>query len=88
METAYCKECKYFRQHYVLDVQSCTSINCGHCTYPRLKHRTPYHMACQHFQPRELPVPLPDRERVIYFLTEEILQRILSLQLPPEIVDG
>ena len=88
METACCKECEHFHRHYVLDTQSCTSINCGHCSYPRIKHRAPDHAACRHFCPRKDPVPLPSRERVLYFLTEEVLRHILSLQLPPEIKEG
>ena len=52
-----CKTCTHYRQHYVLDEQRCTSVNCGNCTYPRLKHREPNATACLHYEVRTLPAP-------------------------------
>ena len=72
----------HYRQHYILDEQCCTPINCGHCTYPRLKHREPNTHACSYFELRTTPTALPDRNSVIHFLTTELLQHILSLELP------
>lgn len=41
MEENICRQCRHFRQHYVLDDQTCTAICCGHCVFPRLKNRRP-----------------------------------------------
>ena len=84
MDTPICKNCTHYHQHYILDDQRCAAVNCGHCTYPRLKHREQTHPGCTHFQPRATPCPLPDRGQVIHFLTTDLLQYILSLDLPPE----
>ena len=84
MESQICKNCEFFLQHYILDEQRCTPINCGHCRYPRLKHREPGHRACSNFKLRNLPAAVPDRDRVLRFLTTEFLQYVLSLDLPPE----
>lgn len=45
-----CVKCKYFRQHYVKMGYRYATANCGHCIYPRLKHRTPQHKACGHYK--------------------------------------
>ena len=80
-----CKQCIHFYQHYILDEQRCTSVNCGHCNYPRLKSRTPTTPACKHFALREIPPSLPSRTEIIDFLTKDMLQHICSLPLPPEV---
>ena len=85
MNSPSCEECTHFHQHYVLDKQRCSPIDCGHCSYPRLKHRNAHTKACIHYIQREEPVELPVRAEVINFLTTEILEHILSLELPPEI---
>lgn len=85
MECQTCKDCTHFFQHYVLDEQSCTAVNCGHCKYPRLKNRAPHTPACEHFALREAPAPYPDRDAVTHFLTTEVLQYILRLELPPDV---
>ena len=38
-----CSRCKHYIQHYGLNKrhQACEAINCGHCMYPRIKHRKP-----------------------------------------------
>ena len=85
MQKQICGECAHFRQHYVLSSQRCTPVNCGHCSYPRLKRRTPDTLACVHFALRESPPDLPEREEVIRFLTTDMLEHILQLKLPPEV---
>lgn len=80
-----CKNCVRFRQHYILSEQRCDVTNCGHCVYPRLKHRKPNDKACDNFQDRSNSHDLPDRQQVVRFLTKEILQYILNLKLPPEV---
>ena len=83
MENAKCGSCAHFRQHYILDKQSCRAINCGHCSQPRLKHRRPEQAACLHYAPCT-DNALPNRREVIHYLTTDFLQYILQLELPPE----
>lgn len=85
MDDYICGNCIYFRQHYILEVERCTAINCGHCIYPRLKNRKPGSEACANYSARTTPLVLPDREQVIRFLTTEMLQHILDIDLPPEV---
>ena len=87
MEERICKQCKHFRQHFVLDSQVCVAINCGHCVYPQIKHRQAKRKACEYFAEREVPLNYPDRAEVLHFLTTELLRYVLTLELPPEIVD-
>ena len=87
MENPICKQCAHFHQHYVVDTQRCAAVNCGHCFYPRPKKRTPITPACTYFTPREMPPSLPDRQEVINFLTKDLLQHILELELPPEVTE-
>ncbi|MBQ8835337.1 MAG: hypothetical protein IJ001_10535 [Oscillospiraceae bacterium] len=88
MECQTCESCVHFRQHYVVDEQRCMAVNCGHCVYPGLKHRRAYAKACRHFEERREPLSLPDRRQVIEFLTTDMLQHILELELPYEVVEG
>lgn len=88
MNTPVCQTCVHYRRHYVLDDQSCIPVDCGHCTYPRIKHREPGCRACGNYELRTVPPALPDRESVVHFLTKDLLQYILSLRLPPEAKDG
>ena len=81
-----CFQCTYFHQHYILDSQRCATVNCGHCTRPRIKHRKPDTPACEHFQECK-GSDLPDRSLVIDFLTTTFLKEILKKSLPPEIKD-
>ena len=85
MNNSTCKNCAHYRQHYIIDEQSCTTVDCGHCIYPRIKHRQPRHPACGHYVCRTIPPALPSRERVVHYLTTELPQYILSLDLPPEL---
>lgn len=80
-----CQNCQYFYQHYIIDSQRCTPVNCGHCRYPGLKRRKPSDPACIHFSRLDEPVDLPDKSGVIQFLTKEILEYILTLKLPLEV---
>lgn len=77
-----CKDCRFFLQHYILDEQSCTAINCGHCTHRRLKHRQPDTPGRSHFLPRGTPPPMPATK---HFLSLELLRWVQSLDFPPEV---
>lgn len=49
-----CSDCKYFHQHYIrYQKRIYRWCNCGHCTYPRIKHRLRNTPACEHFAPLE-----------------------------------
>ena len=51
-----CKDCQHFRQHYIHFLQQrYDAVPCGHCVYPRLKHRHPDTPACVHFQQKNRP---------------------------------
>ena len=80
-----CQNCVHFRQHYHLTETHGFLLDCGHCVYPRLKHRRAAAKICDHFEERSGSLPQPNRERTIRFLTTEILEMILKLELPPEI---
>ena len=83
MEELNCKQCKYFHQHYTVNSHYYSAVNCGHCVFPRIKHRSPLHTVCTHFLPIKNRSDLPDRIEVIRFLTTDILQEILKPPLPP-----
>ena len=47
-----CGDCKHFCQHYGRDERGYYPIACGHCTFPRVKHRV-RDQTCPHWAPRE-----------------------------------
>lgn len=48
-----CENCMYFRQHYILFYEGhYNPVPCGHCVFPRLKHRRPDTPACVYYAPR------------------------------------
>lgn len=52
MEEPTCGNCAHFRQHYIPWHDGIYhKIPCGHCVYPRLKHRSPETFACVYFKP-------------------------------------
>lgn len=87
MECPTCQSCAHFRRHYIISEECCMPVNCGHCTRPRLKKRKPNEKACPQYQEGEGPPSLPDREKVIHFLTTAMLEHILSLELPYEVAE-
>ena len=84
MDKEICRNCVHYRRHYTLDKECCMAVNCGHCTYARIKHRKPDTPACDYFK-AQIHAELPNREETIYFLTTEFLKRILEKPLPPMI---
>ena len=80
-----CHECKYFLQHYTFGKQKIFSVYCGHCVLGRPKHKKPDAKACEDF------VPSPDPKDLFVtkeYLTKELLQYVLSMELLPEINGG
>jgi len=49
-----CANCKHYHQHYSSGpaLPSPYWVNCGHCVFPRLKHRKPNCKGCEHFEVR------------------------------------
>lgn len=50
-----CGNCKHYEVHYIKAGQRkgwsmVTPTNCGHCMYPRHKHRRPGEPGCEHFE--------------------------------------
>lgn len=50
-----CGNCKHYIEHYIKKDDRpgwsmVTPVNCGHCTYPRMKARTPGNPKCVHFE--------------------------------------
>lgn len=84
MEDNICKNCMYFRQHYVLDERRITRVFCGHCTFSRARSKRPYSKACEHFISTE-----PDENAFVSkeYLSKVLLQYLISLELLPEIKD-
>ena len=83
MDAPMCKDCAHFYQHYVLTEEKCIQAYCGHCCYGRQKRRRPDDKVCEGFDPN--PRPVPSRRDSIQFLTTTVLEKILRLELPPEI---
>ena len=87
MEDKICKNCAHYYRHYILQKDCCMPINCGHCTYRRLKTMKPEKAACENFEFHDHSVDLPNRQEVIHFLTTDFLKKVLEKPLPPEIVE-
>jgi hypothetical protein len=47
-----CANCKHYHMHYIKDFRGMTVCMCGHCVYPRIKHRKPYD-TCKKFEQGE-----------------------------------
>ena len=84
METQICKNCVHFRQHYSVSDDHYSELHCGHCSYPRMKHRKPDANVCDYFEQREGSAARPDRRSVVHFLNTRMLEYIMELPLPPE----
>ena len=84
MEKDFCKSCKYFRQHYVLNEKRLFRVHCGHCVQHPLKRRKPDAIACDSFV-----FALPDAEAFVSkeYLSKELLNYVMSLEMLPQIED-
>ena len=82
MDKKCCGSCEYFYQHYILNGRKIVRVYCGHCTYHRIRTHRPDRDACEHY----LPAP-PDEAAFVSkeYLSKELLQYVLNLELLPEI---
>ena len=82
MEKQYCKNCQYYRQHYAFDRRRIFRVYCGHCTICARKKKLPDTAACAQF------IPAPPEVNAFAtkeYLSKELLQYVLQLELLPEI---
>ena len=84
MEKKYCKHCMYFHQHYAFDNRKIFRVYCGHCTLGKIKRKLPDTVACDGFV-----VAPPDEDAFVTmeYLSKELLQYLLHLELLPPIKD-
>ncbi|MBE6958403.1 MAG: hypothetical protein E7447_04550 [Ruminococcaceae bacterium] len=85
MNNTTCKTCGHFRQHYILSEGKFLRIFCGHCTFSGSKTRKPFAKACEHYEFAPADV---DAFATKEYLTKELLQYVLHLELLPEIDDA
>lgn len=79
-----CKYCAHYRQHYILSGKKLVRIYAGHCTYAKVKSKKPDSAACGDFIEG-----MPDDEAFANkeYLSKELLQYLLQLELLPPIED-
>jgi len=84
MEDKRCQECKYYLRHYTLDANKIFRVYCGHCSFPRPRTKKPDAKVCENFIPGSAP---EDAFASKEYLSKELLQYVLNLELLPEIED-
>ena len=85
MEHKYCRDCEHFHQHYVLNKRKIFRVYCGHCTLRSVRKKQPDMIACDNF------VAAPPDETAFAtkeYLSKELLQYLLNLELLPQIEDA
>ena len=82
MDEKTCRNCHYFRQHYTLDKRKIFRVYCGHCTFARAKRKRPDAKACENFIAGS---PQEDGFATKEYLSKELLEYLLHLELLPEI---
>lgn len=86
MEGKYCKTCTHFRQHYGLDRERIFRVFCGHCVLlRRVRKKNPDTVACDNYAPAQ---SREDAFATKEFLSKELLQYMMSLDLLPQIEDA
>lgn len=83
MDQASCESCVYYRQHYTFDQRKIFRVCCGHCSYLRPKRKRPDSKNCEHYSPATNKDAFVSKE----FLSKELLEYIMKLELLPEIYD-
>ena len=85
MDNATCQNCKYYFQHYSLNERKIYRLFCGHCYKHPRKNRKPTAAVCDFYEPGQ---PAEDRFATKEYLSKALLQRVLELELLPEIYEG
>lgn len=79
-----CRNCVCFHQHYALDQRKLFRVYCGHGMLHKVRKRQPDASACEQYTPAP-----PDEHAFATkeYLSKELLQYLLSLELLPKIED-
>lgn len=79
-----CRTCEYFCQHYTFSKGRIHRVFCGHCTAGKVKTKRPYAVACEKYNYSE-----PDEDAFVSkeYLSKELLQHVLNMDLLPKIED-
>lgn len=85
MEKILCKNCAHFHQHYTLTTGKLLRVYCGHCTLTYPKSKKPDALACDQYAPAS---PDEDAFATKEYLSKELLQYLLNLELLPKIEDA
>ena len=85
MSKQQCRNCQYYLQYFTLDNRKIFRVYCGHCTFSRAKRKTPDSKACENYVPGH-----PQENAFISkeYLSKELLQYVLNLELLPEIEES
>ena len=85
MENSTCRNCAYFRQHYIITEGRIFRISVGHCTDRQVRSKDAYAKPCARFLPG-----LPDEEQFVTkrYLSKQLLEYVLNMDLLPEIEDA
>ena len=85
MNDQHCRNCHYFLQHFTLDNQKIFRVCCGHCTFSRVRRKSPDSKACGNYVPG-----LPQEHAFVTkeYLSKELLKYVLNLNLLPEIEES
>ena len=84
MSEKQCQSCQYYLQHFTFNKRRIFRTYCGHCTWSRPKHKRPDAKACANFVPG---LPQEDAFASKEYLSKELLNYVLSLDLLPKIED-
>lgn len=82
MGEKHCSDCEHYIQHYALNRKKLFQVYCGHCIFGRAKQRRPDAKVCENFVPG---VPQREAFATKEYLSKELLQYVLNLELLPEI---
>ncbi|MBP8856160.1 MAG: hypothetical protein KBG54_06620 [Oscillospiraceae bacterium] len=62
MQEEICKNCRFYRQHYIKLGRQYREIHYGHCVHPRLKKREALQKACAQYQQKNNEAIADDSE--------------------------
>lgn len=82
MDENQCKNCQHFVQHLALNKRRLFRVHCGHCTFGKAKRKQPDSKGCENYIPGSSP---EEAFATKEYLSKELLQYMLQLELLPEI---
>lgn len=84
MSNQCCANCFYYLRHYTFDARKVFRVYCGHCTFSRPKHKRPDAKVCENYIAGTAKEDLFVTKE---YLSKELLQYMLRMELLPEIED-